>query len=123
MNSLLKNPLLILYGSRAKGYARDNSDYDIGVFAGRDLSLEELCGFVAQAAGKLTVPEDRIDIADLAAASPLLVWEAMKNGRLISGEEEDYQQFKIRAWRQYLDTAKLRRARRVFLEHRLAQHA
>jgi uncharacterized protein len=101
--------LIIGFGSQASGKVRSGSDFDIGVLSDKILTLAErtrLCGRLAK---KLNINEDTIDLVDLRTASPLLLYEVAKKGKLIEGSDFDFIRFKVRAWKVYQDTAKFRR--------------
>ena len=103
--------LLILFGSRAKGYARPDSDWDVAVVADHELTLDERSAYAEEAARILGTNEDKIDIADMYGASPLLQHFVAKEGRILRGDPFLFIRFKVLAWKRYLDTAKLRRLR------------
>jgi len=104
-------PILILFGSRSSGYAKKDSDFDIAVFCGKPLNLEEKINFILKAAEILNVSEEKIDIIDAYSASPLLQFEIVRKGKLIFGEKEDFNKFKLFAFKNYTSTARLRRQR------------
>lgn len=103
--------LLILFGSRATGHARADSDWDVAVVADHHLSWEEWSAALEQAARLLSVSEDKIDLVDLWSASPLLQQFVAKEGKLLQGDPFSFIRFKVLAWKRYLDTARFRRLR------------
>lgn len=107
--------LVILFGSRATGYAKAGSDYDIGVLGNGDLSFERKAKVREIVAEELSVSEDKIDIIDISSASPLLRQKIATEGKLLRGSQEEFLKFKILSWRIYQDTAKFRRMREEFL--------
>src|SRR3989344_7285141 len=111
--------LVILFGSQAAGTAGGQSDTDIAVLGDGPISLEERAFISESVARELQVSEDLIDLVDLRSASPLLQYQVAERGRLISGAREEFTRFRVRAWKQYQDTARLRRARERSLEHKL----
>ncbi|MBI3421230.1 MAG: nucleotidyltransferase domain-containing protein [Candidatus Sungbacteria bacterium] len=108
--------LLILFGSRAKDTARADSDWDVAVVGDHMLSLEERGKYAEEAARMLNTNEDRIDLADMGNASPLLQQFVAKEGKLLLGDPFLFIRFRVRAWKRYLDTAKLRRLRHESLQ-------
>lgn len=109
-------PLLILFGSRATGHARADSDWDVAVVADHRLSLGELSTLSEEAARILGANEDTVDIVDLWSASPLLQQFVAKEGKLLQGDPFLFIRFKVLAWKRYMDTAKLRRLRHESLK-------
>jgi predicted nucleotidyltransferase len=110
--------LIVLYGSQARGTSGKNSDTDVAVLGARPLTLEEKSEMSTYIAKKLGVSEDKLDLVDLFNAPPLLAHQIGETGKLLEGEPFDFTRFRIRAWKQYLDTARFRRAR----EQALTQH-
>jgi predicted nucleotidyltransferase len=113
--------LIILFGSQARNTAGEQSDTDIAVLAGGPLSLEEKSELGERVAQKLGVSEEKVDVIDLWDAPPLLAHQVGETGKLIEGERFDFNRFRIRAWKQYLDTAKFRRAREQSLKKHVAR--
>lgn len=116
-------PLMILFGSRARGTQGASSDVDVGVLAEQPLSVADKAGFAENIARKLNTSPDSIDVVDLRSAPPLLQYQVAQTGRLLSGAEQDFIRFKVLAWKRYLDTAKFRRARESVLKERYTSHA
>lgn len=112
----MKKLLIIAFGSQIKGTARNGSDFDFGVYSGRSLTLSDRTDIAERLSKNLNINEDKIDLIDLSSALPLLKFEVAKNGKLIEGETFDFIRFKVRALKEYVDTAKFRRMReRVML--------
>ena len=110
-------PLLILFGSRAKGTARADSDWDVAVASDHQMSLDERVAWAQKAAHLLQVNEDRVDLVDTWSASPLLQHYIGEQGRLLAGDPFLFVRFRVLAWKRYQDTAKLRRLRSEALKH------
>lgn len=113
--------LVIVFGSRARETASDVSDWDVGVLGEHQLSAEEKADVAAQVARMLNVSEDCVDIVDLWSAPPLLQYRVAEEGKLLYGRESDFLRFRVRAWKRYQDTARLRNARKRTLAKRYAE--
>lgn len=108
--------LVILFGSHAKGSARNNSDIDIAILAKQPLTLSWRSNITERLAKELEVSEDRIDLVDVHNASPLLQYQIAKTGKLLAGTSSDFVRFRVLAWKRYVDTARFRRLRRAALD-------
>lgn len=73
---------VVLYGSRAEGYAGPHSDYDLAVRAGRGLGLRERGALFSELESCLP-PGARLDLVLLDDWDPVLAWEALGRGKLI----------------------------------------
>lgn len=112
--------LVISFGSRVSGRIHAGSDYDFAVLKkgqkGEELTLDDRVDLTEYLSKKLNINEDKIDIVNIASASPLLKMEIARNGKLIEGDESDFIHFKVRAGREYMDTAKFRRIREKVMQ-------
>ena len=99
---------IFLFGSQATHHATRESDTDIAYCAQRALTLKEIMDLKTALAKAYGFHEDTIDLINLAHASPLLQFEITTQGDVLWGNHDDVTTVKIKAWRQYLDTAKLR---------------
>jgi len=70
--------LLLLHGSRARGDAHEQSDWDFAYLAGRQLDELGLRSALSRALGT-----DRIDLVDLARAGGLVRYRAARDGKLV----------------------------------------
>ena len=104
-------PIVIAFGSRISGSAVNRSDFDFAVFFDTPVSLSDRANISESLAERFTINEDKIDLVDLATASPMLKFEVAKKGKLVEGEAFDFIRFKVRAFKEYQDTAKFRRKR------------
>lgn len=105
---------LVLFGSRAQGLARENSDYDIGVLVSDRSILENrekhkilynsLYDILSANIAKLA----NIDIVFLEEMPAELKAHVVKNGRLIYGDPLAFANFKEREMIAYADFAPLR---------------
>ena len=108
---------VVLFGSQVKGHATERSDYDVAYQAESPLALSESGELANAVAGFLEVSEDRIDLVDVDAGSPLFQFQVAAHGRLLCGSRRDFMNFQLLAWKRYQHTAKFRR----FREQALAQ--
>ncbi|MBM4051009.1 MAG: nucleotidyltransferase domain-containing protein [Planctomycetes bacterium] len=105
--------LAYLFGSLADGRAADDVDLAVLTPGG----AEELRFAVTQALGT-----DRLDLLDLAAASPCWRFEVVSSGKLIyKRDDESENRFEHAALREYKDTAYLRRRHDAVLRQRIAE--
>ncbi len=100
--------LCYLFGSRARGQARADSDYDLAVrFATRpsDDERDRLLAELAEAlARRLRVPEDRVDVHDLDEMPLALQFRVLRDGvRLWESPEGTHNEFYVRVLGKYLD--------------------
>lgn len=94
---------MILFGSRATGHARADSDWDVAVVADHSLTLDERGTAAEEAAQILGANEDHIDLVDLWDVSPLLQHRVSREGRLLIGDAFAFIRFKVLAWKRYQD--------------------
>ena len=70
--------LLVLHGSRARGSARPDSDWDFAYLGDPDLDADTLLAVIAE-----TLGADRIDLADLSRAGALLRFRVAEKADVI----------------------------------------
>jgi predicted nucleotidyltransferase len=70
--------LLLLFGSRARGDSRRESDWDLGYLAARGLDADTLLLDLVN-----TLGTDRIDLVDLARAGAQIRFRAARDGRVL----------------------------------------
>jgi predicted nucleotidyltransferase len=90
--------LLILHGSRARGDARTDSDWDFAFLSDHPAVFDpdNLLAAIAEAVGA-----DRVDLADLSSSSALLAYRAARDGVLVFERESGrFQRF----WLEAVDT-------------------
>ena len=94
-----------LVGSRAKGTAHTESDWDIAVLW--DASIDWMAGVAAheslrrELARALDVSEERVDLIDLARANLTMRANVAENGKILKGEASlSWVYFLNRTWRE-----------------------
>jgi len=102
--------LVVLFGSRARGDARADSDSDLGVLrrSGTVPARDRLrLGF--QLGRALQLPN--VDLVDLHTAPPLLKHQVGSSGRVLYEREPGlFRLFRVYAWKLYLDDERQLRA-------------
>ncbi|MDP3989075.1 MAG: nucleotidyltransferase domain-containing protein [bacterium] len=111
--------LVVLFGSRARGGVHKHSDVDIAVYTEQELSAEAVSDIEQYAIDEFEIGSGCTDVVELKDASPLLAYEITRRGKLLFGSQELFYMLTRQAWRQYLDTARLRRARHERLKDEL----
>ena len=114
--------LVVLFGSQVDGTANENSDYDIAILTERSKSIarsfDDYTEILFLLEKVLGIPAEKIDLTNLATATPLLLHEIFENSRLISGDELDYEEQRARAFRKYIDAQPLFALRRAMIKKR-----
>lgn len=96
--------LAVLFGSRAKGTAGPESDWDVGLVVSSPID------WFAWMAELGSVVGGRVDLVDLTRAPPLLAHRAVTEGKvLLDRSGHEFASFASLALRKYWDTAKFRR--------------
>lgn len=109
--------MVLLFGSHAVGEARHDSDIDLALLGDRPLDLVSLTTEMIR-----LLKQSRVDLVDLRRASPLLLMEVVRKGILLYERTPgSYLEFCSLAVRRYIDTKKLREARKTAIERFLEQ--
>jgi len=89
--------LLLLFGSRARGAAHEQSDWDLGYLAAANMDPATLRVRVAE-----VLETDRLDVVDLERASGLLRYRAARDGQLVfearQGLADEFRFEVVRFW-------------------------
>jgi predicted nucleotidyltransferase len=108
-----------LFGSRATGRSRPNSDADIAIMPGRPLDLLAEADLADRLAQALQVPT--VDLVDLRRASLRMRGRVLEEGqRLYSADEPGRVAFEVRTRGEYFDFLPTQRAHRDRFLRRVA---
>ena len=97
--------LLVLYGSRARGDARPDSDWDFGYLAEAGFDAGSFLGMLVS-----TVGSDRVDLIDLDRVSGQLRYRAAADGIVITERPGAFDAFWTRSVSYWLDMQDVIRA-------------
>lgn len=115
--------VLVVFGSRARGTARPDSDLDVAVLPESADSRDRryLQAKTAAALADLA-PEGRVDVVLLDKADAVLRQRIMETGRvLLCRDPETWKELRVRTMREYADGEWARRLFREAQIHRLAR--
>jgi predicted nucleotidyltransferase len=101
--------LLVLFGSRARGDHRADSDWDFGYLAGAGLDPAALHADLVTALGT-----EAVDLVDLDRASGLLRFRAARDGERLHDADGNHVEFRLAAIRAWCDMEPV--LRRVYAE-------
>lgn len=115
--------LLLLFGSRVKGKTlHKESDFDVAYLSDKKLDLKEESRLIMDI--MKIFKSDKIDLANIKMAHPLLMKEIFTNHKIIFCKNLSvYFQYKIYAERKYAEAKPLFQLRRVLIENFLKKHA
>ena len=85
----------LLFGSRASGRPRPESDWDVAVHLRENLSPEERFAFRSELLAELA-PGIPLDVVILNDAPPLLAAEALRGERLLTADQAAFIRFFVR---------------------------
>ncbi|WP_288005044.1 nucleotidyltransferase domain-containing protein [Thermofilum sp.] len=115
---------VLLFGSRARGDYRPDSDYDIAVLAEKPLAQKELEEIALKIAELLGVPADKVDIVDLQVAPNELLYKVIRDQvPLYVSDNERFKRWVSENYIRVLDEEEsLKETYYVRLEKKLRQH-
>ena len=110
--------LIVLFGSALTGASHKKSDIDLAFLFDRPVDILSLTNRVIR-----LLHTDKVDVIDLKHASPLLKYSVAEKGKLLYEKSPGmFFEFYSLAFKEYVDTRKLREARETaiknFLESR-----
>ena len=113
---------VILHGSHATGHAREDSDIDIAVLGSKPIDFEQQLQLFTDVDHLFrATPAHDLDLKTLHGVDPLFRYEVVRDGRLLYGDLDDYEDYKAFALRDYEDAQPLFALERVLAE-RYQQH-
>jgi len=93
--------LILLHGSQVTGKLHKESDMDVAVLR-KDMDINfDLLDLIFDLANELN--NQKIDVVDITNANPLLLFAVMKNSKLLSGDEKEFESLKLTAFHKYSD--------------------
>jgi predicted nucleotidyltransferase len=114
--------VLVVFGSRARGTHRPDSDLDVAVLPAPDADSEARRHLQARIAAALAdlAPEGRVDVVILDEAGDVLRQRVMETGRvLLCRDLEAWKELRVRTMREYGDREWARRLFRQAQRRRL----
>lgn len=112
--------LVVIFGSRARGQARETSDCDVGVLRRKGIvPARDFLQLAYQLSQALSL--GNVDLVDLRRASPLLRYEVSRWGKPVhQAEPSVFARFRVLAWKLYQDDRyDLRRFDAVYIQRSL----
>ena len=111
--------LVYVFGSQARGKARETSDVDLAVLFKNSPSLDDHADLAVRCMRVLGT--DKVDVVVLNDASPLLKFEVIKDGKLIhqNCSDDDLNRFELLAIKMFFDTEPLRRVQNLYLKEKI----
>lgn len=114
---------IVLFGSRASGKThREESDFDVAVLteSGRDIHsslgyYSEILFFLVDVLG---IPDRKLDLANMNSANPLFRYEIVSGGTLLFGNQNDYDEYRAFAFKDFVDAKPLFSLERFLINKR-----
>lgn len=110
--------MLVLYGSRASGSPPPTRDSDLDLAVRLAPGAEPDFWAFLEAFGEV-FPGEAIDLVFLHRADPLFRWEILREGVLLAGDPIDHLEYRAFAFRDFVDSADLRRLERRLFEKKM----
>ena len=109
--------LILLHGSQVTGRIHPESDVDIAVIKNHTHTTLRLTELIADLGNVLST--DRIDVADLTHADPLLLYAATQKATLLSGNSVELSALQLKAFHRYQNYLPYLKTERQFVVERL----
>lgn len=113
--------LILLHGSKAEGKTHERSDTDIAIVrkSSKDgLILPDLVSDIMA-----NLHDNKVDVADITNANPLLLFAVVKKAKLLAGSESDFEKLKLKAFHKYSDYKPYLKKEADFVRERIATYA
>ena len=108
---------IILHGFHAKGTQQKGSDLDIAILGNKRISGEETLKIYGEFADIFGDNHEReLDLKTLHGVDSLFRYEVTQGGTLLFGNPTYYEEFKLYAYRSYMDSYDLRELQEILLK-------
>jgi len=112
--------MAVLFGSRARGDAHENSDYDIAIDLAKQSTLLDLGEVMATITGITGKKADLVDLAGLSSRDPLLAYKIARDGiPLVERTRDLFLAFKNDACTRYFDIQGFLATQKALLSQRI----
>ncbi len=112
--------LILLHGSWVDGLTHPDSDIDIAVLRDQKKPAFRYVDLISDLME--TFNSDRVDLADLTHADPLLLFAATENCQLLSGNDDDLALLQRLAFHRYNDYLGFLKEERNFIRKKLQSY-
>lgn len=109
--------LVILYGSHARGAAKETSDIDIAVLGAVSLDFDAVLAITGEFSS--IFESNAVDVKSLHNVNPFFRYQVTKDGTLLFGGERGFISFKAYAFRDYIDSRSLLRLKEKMVRERV----
>ena len=107
--------LLLLFGSQADGATHKHSDFDAAYLSRKDLDLMQEGALITDLFGVFEC--DKVDLANLKIASPLLAHGIFENSQVLYEAEENlYNELSVYAFKRFIENMPLYQLKRERLK-------
>lgn len=108
---------IILHGSRARNSPRKGSDLDIAILGKNLITFDETLEIHDELGRVLGDNKEReLDLKTLHKVDPLFRFEVVKDGILLYGDRTEFDEFRLYALRDYIDSYDLRKLESILLK-------
>lgn len=113
--------LLLLFGSRAKGNERADSDFDIAYLSERKLDLMEeakmICDLIE------IFKSDKVDLTNIEKAPPLLMKHIFDDNKILfCADEKIYDTYRSYSLKRYMEAKPLFNLKSEYLDYRVKEY-
>jgi len=114
--------LVVLFGSQARGEARETSDTDIGILAGERKNPREISEMQAEFSEIFRIKN--LELVDISGRSPLFLKQVADDGKVLYEVKNGiFDEFQIYALMRYVEAKPLLALRKKFTEQFIRSHA
>lgn len=114
---------VVLFGSQAMGNTAKESDFDIAVSFKNGKSifddLKKYSEILENFSKIFSIGDEKIDLTDLNNANILLRYEITRNGIILFGDPQDYEELRAFSFRDYIDAKSLFELEDIIIKKRL----
>lgn len=111
--------MVVLFGSHATAHPPPAPDSDVDIAVSFTAPNQRDVFWEAQRALASVFNEHTLDLALLRDADPLFRWEIAREGELLWGDPVDFLSYRAFAFRDFVDSADLRRLEHTLFEKKL----
>lgn len=110
---------MIIHGSYARGEEKSASDLDVAVYGNKKIEFSRLLDMHGDLTEIFRDSKEReLDLKSLHNTNPFFRYEVTRDGRLIYGDENAFDDYCLYAYRDFIDSESLFRLRNLIISKR-----